>query len=94
MQRPFRHFVAVIILGSAALCAIGCSDEGVGDPCIPEAIPCDSSGKNCGYKASEFEELGIVFEPVMVLTTIEYKTKLAEAFDAGYRKAETAGVWW
>ena len=47
-----------------------------------------------GYKASEFEELGIVFEPVMVLTTIEYKTKLAEAFDAGYRKAETAGVWW
>ena len=53
MQRPFRHLVAVIILGSAALCAIGCSDEGVGDPCIPEAIPCDSSGKNCGYKASE-----------------------------------------
>ena len=53
MQRPFRHLVAVIILGSAAACAIGCSDEGVGDPCIPEAIPCDSSGKNCGYKASE-----------------------------------------
>jgi hypothetical protein len=53
MQRPFRHPFAVTILALGALSAIGCTDEGVGDPCIPEAIPCDSNGEKCGYKASE-----------------------------------------
>jgi hypothetical protein len=53
MQRPFRHSIVVTILAPFALVAIACTDEGVGDPCIPEAIPCDSAGKNCGYKASE-----------------------------------------
>lgn len=50
MRRSFINLLAFVVL---ALGAIGCADEGVGDPCIPEAIPCDSDGKNCGYKASE-----------------------------------------
>jgi hypothetical protein len=33
--------------------AIGCADEGVGDPCTPETVPCNSAGRECGYKASE-----------------------------------------
>lgn len=53
MQRPFRHSTLVTILALLSLGAIACTDEGVGDPCIPEAIPCDSDGRNCGYKASE-----------------------------------------
>ncbi|HEX5659500.1 MAG TPA: hypothetical protein VFX59_20030 [Polyangiales bacterium] len=43
-----------IVLGCVlSLGAIGCTDEGVGDPCTPETVPCDSNGENCGYKASE-----------------------------------------
>ena len=42
-----------LALAVVALGAIGCTDDGVGDPCIPEAIPCDQNGENCGYKASE-----------------------------------------
>jgi hypothetical protein len=44
------HALAFVAL---TFTAIGCTDEGVGDPCIPEAIPCDTQGGNCGYKASE-----------------------------------------
>ncbi|MDB4988552.1 MAG: hypothetical protein JWN04_3730 [Myxococcaceae bacterium] len=48
-----RSSLIRIAFALASLGAIGCADEGIGDPCIPEAIPCDSNGENCGYKASE-----------------------------------------
>jgi hypothetical protein len=50
MQRSSPIWIAFAV---AALGAIGCTDEGVGDPCIPETIPCNSEGEKCGYKASE-----------------------------------------
>lgn len=50
MRRSSLSWLAFAVL---SLGAIGCTDEGVGDPCIPEAIPCDQNGENCGYKASE-----------------------------------------
>jgi hypothetical protein len=51
MRRSSLYWIA---LGCVlALGAIGCTDEGVGDPCTPETVPCDSDGLNCGYKASE-----------------------------------------
>lgn len=50
MRRSSRNWLAFVVL---SLVAVGCTDEGVGDPCIPEAIPCDQNGENCGYKASE-----------------------------------------
>jgi len=42
-----------IVLAVGALGAIGCADEGVGDPCIPETVPCNALGEKCGYKSSE-----------------------------------------
>lgn len=50
MQRSSSKWLALAVL---ALGAVACSDSGVGDPCIPETIPCNSQGKECGYKASE-----------------------------------------
>lgn len=51
MRRSSLYWIA---LGCVlALGAIGCTDEGVGDPCTPETVPCDQNGENCGYKASE-----------------------------------------
>jgi len=50
MQPSSLIWIAAAI---AALGAVGCADEGVGDPCIPEAIPCNSMGANCGYKNNE-----------------------------------------
>lgn len=50
MQRSAWIGVAIALLG---LGLGACADEGVGDPCIPEKIPCNSSGKNCGFEASE-----------------------------------------
>jgi hypothetical protein len=50
MQRSSRNWTAAIAL---AIGAVGCTDEGVGDPCIPETIPCSTDGKSCGYKRSE-----------------------------------------
>jgi len=50
MRRSFLTWLAFLTL---SLGAIGCTDEGVGDPCIPEAIPCNAEGQDCGYKASE-----------------------------------------
>jgi len=44
---PWLGFIVLTLVG------VGCTDEGVGDPCIPETIPCDSTGSNCGYQASE-----------------------------------------
>lgn len=51
MQRSSRNWIALLAL---AIGAVGCADEGVGDPCIPETIPCkDREGKQCGYRPSE-----------------------------------------
>jgi hypothetical protein len=51
MQRSFRNWIALVAL---TIGAVGCADEGVGDPCIPETIPCsDAEGKQCGYRSSE-----------------------------------------
>lgn len=50
MQRSSPIWIAFAV---AALGAIGCADEGVGDPCIPETVPCNANGEQCGYKASE-----------------------------------------
>jgi hypothetical protein len=50
MRRSSLNWLAFVML---SLGAVGCTDEGVGDPCVPEAIPCDQNGENCGYKASE-----------------------------------------
>jgi hypothetical protein len=51
MRRSSLYWLA---LGCVlALGAVGCTDEGVGDPCTPEAVPCERNGENCGYKASE-----------------------------------------
>jgi hypothetical protein len=49
MQRSAFQLIAI------ALLAVGlgaCADEGVGDPCIPEKIPC-SQAAGCGYEESE-----------------------------------------
>jgi hypothetical protein len=51
MRRSSLYWIAlgcVLSLG-----AIGCTDVGVGDPCTPETVPCDSNGENCGYKNTE-----------------------------------------
>ncbi|MDB4977436.1 MAG: hypothetical protein JWN48_5777 [Myxococcaceae bacterium] len=42
-----------IAFALASLAAIGCADEAIGDPCIPEAIPCNADGTGCGYSSSE-----------------------------------------
>jgi hypothetical protein len=54
MQRSslIRIAFAVALL-MASLSAVGCTDIGIGDPCIPETIPCAADGTGCGYKASE-----------------------------------------
>jgi hypothetical protein len=50
MQRSSPIWIAFAV---AALGAIGCADEGVGDPCVPETVPCNAEGKECGYKSTE-----------------------------------------
>jgi len=54
MQRSSLIRIA-FALGLYALSfgAVGCTDEGVGDPCVPEAIPCQADGTGCGYKLTE-----------------------------------------
>jgi hypothetical protein len=49
MQRSVYQFIAITVL---ALAASACEDLGVGDPCIPERIPC-SKDKGCGYDQTE-----------------------------------------
>ena len=50
MQRSALKWSAIALVGWA----LGaCADEGVGDPCIPETIPCDKQGENCGFQQSE-----------------------------------------
>jgi hypothetical protein len=34
-------------------CVGGCSDEGIGQSCTPDKVPCDMDGKNCGFRADE-----------------------------------------
>ncbi|MDB4977434.1 MAG: hypothetical protein JWN48_5775 [Myxococcaceae bacterium] len=48
-----RSSLIRIAFALASLGAIACTDEGIGDPCIPETIPCNADGTGCGYKASE-----------------------------------------
>jgi hypothetical protein len=53
MQRSAFQFqwvaLAIALLGSS----LGaCADEGVGEPCTPERIPCDPT-EGCGYNAAE-----------------------------------------
>jgi hypothetical protein len=38
MQRSAWKWIAIALLGMGLY---GCDDEGVGEPCIPERIPCD-----------------------------------------------------
>jgi len=52
-RRMQRSSLIRFAFALACLGAIGCTDEGVGDPCIPEAIPCTADGKVCGYKNNE-----------------------------------------
>ncbi|HEY6878512.1 MAG TPA: hypothetical protein VI299_10865 [Polyangiales bacterium] len=51
MRRSSLYWIALSCVLS--LGAIGCADEGVGDPCTPETVPCDAKGQNCGYKNTE-----------------------------------------
>jgi hypothetical protein len=51
MRRSSLDWIALSCV--LALGAVGCTDEGVGDPCTPETVPCDQNGENCGYQASE-----------------------------------------
>jgi hypothetical protein len=52
MKRVTWKWIAISVL---ALGATACASEGVGDPCVPENIPCEEAAtqKNCGYTASE-----------------------------------------
>jgi hypothetical protein len=40
--------ISVLVLLSSAVGACK-KDYGVGEPCIPEPIPCDDDGENCGF---------------------------------------------
>ncbi len=44
-----------ITISMLALGASACANEGVGDPCVPESIPCDDpvTNENCGFGPSE-----------------------------------------
>lgn len=53
MQRSSLIRIAFAVGMALGLSAIGCADEGIGDPCIPETIPCNPDGTNCGYKNTE-----------------------------------------
>jgi len=54
MQLSVSKFGALALLG---LLATACTDEGVGDPCIPETIPCtpatETTPKKCGFNLQE-----------------------------------------
>jgi hypothetical protein len=57
MQRSVFNWNAIALIG---LALTGCEDVGVGDPCIPETIPCqtvtDENGnktETCGFQATE-----------------------------------------
>jgi hypothetical protein len=48
-----RSSLIRIVFAVSSLGAIGCTDLGVGDPCIPETVPCNADGEKCGYVQSE-----------------------------------------
>ena len=50
MPRSVWNFVTIAFL---SLVVTACANEGVGDPCIPEAVQCDSEGRNCGFQKTE-----------------------------------------
>ncbi len=53
MQRSVWKWGTVALFG---LLVTACADEGVGDPCIPETIPCkvdDNGNKQCGFNNTE-----------------------------------------
>lgn len=50
MRRSMLNWMAAVLVG---ISLGACSDEGVGDPCIPEAIPCSEDGKTCGFQSTE-----------------------------------------
>jgi hypothetical protein len=47
-----RFVLSILVLLCLAMCACK-NDFGVGDPCVPEMVPCDANGKNCGFRRSE-----------------------------------------
>src|SRR3954447_21908132 len=52
MQRSVFNWNAIALLG---LALTACTDDGVGDPCIPETIPCKekNGAKVCGFEQTE-----------------------------------------
>jgi hypothetical protein len=52
MQRSVFNWNAIALLG---LALTACADEGVGDPCIPETIPCKNLAgtESCGFQRTE-----------------------------------------
>lgn len=48
MQRFAWKSIAIAVFACGLM---ACANDGVGDPCIPESIPCD--GDNCGFSDSE-----------------------------------------
>jgi hypothetical protein len=52
MKRVSWKWIAIT---AWALCMAACANEGVGDPCVPESIPCDDPtvNRNCGFRDSE-----------------------------------------
>lgn len=54
MQRSVWKWGTVALLG---LLVTACADEGVGDPCIPETVPCTvdptTKEKQCGFNNTE-----------------------------------------
>ena len=47
-----RFSFIILMLLPCVVCACK-KDQGVGEPCLPEPIPCDEEGKNCGFKPTE-----------------------------------------
>ncbi len=51
MQRFAWKWVALTVMACGIM---ACANDGVGDPCVPESIPCaGSNGTNCGFARSE-----------------------------------------
>jgi hypothetical protein len=53
MQRFVCKWTAIAMMAMGlAFGATACANEGIGEPCIPESIPC-SKDKGCGFGAQE-----------------------------------------
>jgi hypothetical protein len=51
MQRFSCKWIAIAVMASGLW---ACANEGVGDPCIPESIPCDEENRqDCGFRDNE-----------------------------------------